>query len=56
MTIDHKKPPKSASDQSARFIEAAKKAEVDESGRKFARVFKRVVIARKPSALNTQKK
>lgn len=30
-------------DQSTRFIEAAKKAGVDESGRKFVKVFKQVV-------------
>lgn len=33
-------------DQSARFIEAAKKAGVDESGRKFARAMKKVALVR----------
>lgn len=34
---------KNIDEQSARFIEAAKKAEVDMSGRKFARAMKKVV-------------
>jgi hypothetical protein len=43
-------PPKKATDkdQSARFIEAAKKAEADESGKTFERAFKKVVQPKKP--------
>ena len=33
--------------QSARFIEAAKKAEADETGKKFERAFKKIVPAKK---------
>jgi len=33
----------SPSEQSARFREAAKKAEADETGKKFERVFKKIV-------------
>lgn len=46
----------SAAEQSSRFIEAAKKAGVDESGRKFARVFKKVMTARKPTEPTAPKK
>lgn len=35
-------------DQSARFIEAAKELGADETGKKFERVFKKVVPAKKP--------
>ena len=35
--------------QSARFIEAAKKAEADETGKKFERAFKKIVRPNKPS-------
>lgn len=35
-------------EQSARFIEAAKKAEVDKSGRKFERAVKKIVPSKKP--------
>lgn len=41
-------------EQSARFIEAAKAAQVDETGEAFERAFKRIVppkIARSPKAL-----
>jgi hypothetical protein len=34
--------------QSARFIEAAKKTGADESGKKFEKAFKKVVKAEKP--------
>jgi hypothetical protein len=34
------------SSQSARFIEAAKKAEADESGKKFERAFRKIVPSR----------
>jgi hypothetical protein len=34
-------------DQSARFIEAAKKIGADESGKKFEKAFKKVVKAKK---------
>jgi hypothetical protein len=33
--------------QSARFIEAAKKAEADETGKKFERAFKKIVPVKK---------
>jgi len=36
-------------EQSARFIEAAKKAEADETGKKFERVFKKIVPPKKPA-------
>lgn len=55
MTIDRKKPPESAGDQSARYIEAAKKAGVDESGRKFARVIEKIVKA-KPRSNGAKRK
>jgi len=35
-------------DQSARFIEAAKKIGADESGKKFEKAFKKIVKAEKP--------
>jgi hypothetical protein len=35
--------------QSARFIEAAKKAEADLSGKEFERAFKKIVKAEKPT-------
>ncbi len=38
---------KSKSGQSARFIEAAKKVEADETGEKFERAFKKIVPAKK---------
>jgi hypothetical protein len=38
-----KKKSESDAEQSARFLEAAKKAEVDESGRMFQRAFKSVL-------------
>jgi hypothetical protein len=41
-----KSPPKN--DQSARFIEAAKKIEADETGKKFERALKKIVKAEKP--------
>ena len=34
--------------QSARFIEAAKRAEVDESGEAFAKAFKKIVPQKRP--------
>ena len=34
--------------QGERFIEAARKAEADESGKKFEKVFKKIVKAEKP--------
>lgn len=34
-------------EQSARFIEAAKKAQADESGKQFERAFKKVVRSKK---------
>ena len=37
-----------AADQRARFIEAAKKAEADESGKAFEKAFKKIVKAEKP--------
>jgi hypothetical protein len=37
---------RNALDQQARFIEAAKKAEADETGKKFERAFKKIVPAR----------
>jgi hypothetical protein len=44
MTIKQKP---SQAEQSARFIEAAKKAGADESGKKFEKAFKKII---KPSA------
>ena len=35
--------------QSARFVEAAKKAEADLSGKQFERAFKKIVKAEKPA-------
>jgi hypothetical protein len=43
-----KKRQESASAQSARFIEAAKKTGADESGKAFERAFKKIVKAPKP--------
>lgn len=40
---------KTKADQSARFIEAAKKIGADETGKKFERAFKKVVKAKKPN-------
>jgi hypothetical protein len=44
-----KKTAKSESTQAARFIEAAKKAEADLSGKEFERAFKKIVKAEKPA-------
>ena len=41
--------------QSARFIEAAKKAEADESGRKFARALKKVMLSKKAESPTTKR-
>jgi hypothetical protein len=41
------KPNKKETDQSARFIEAAKKAEADMSGKQFEKAFKKIVKAEK---------
>lgn len=41
--------------QSARFIEAAKQAEADKSGRKFARVFEKIAKA-KPRSIDVKRK
>jgi hypothetical protein len=41
---------KQAKSQSARFIEAAKKAGADETGKKFERVFRKIVPAKRPRA------
>lgn len=38
-----KRSKKPKASQSARFIEAAKKAEADETGKKFERAFKKIV-------------
>jgi len=43
-----KRSKKSKASQSARFIEAAKKAEADETGKKFERVFKKIASPKKP--------
>jgi hypothetical protein len=40
-------PRKKKTDQSARFIEAAKKAEADETGKKFERAFKKIVPSKR---------
>jgi hypothetical protein len=40
---------KSKSDQSSRFIEAAKKTGADESGKSFEKAFKKIVKAEKPA-------
>jgi hypothetical protein len=45
--ISSKKPLKGQTDQSARFIEAAKKTGADESGKAFEKAFKKVVKAEK---------
>jgi hypothetical protein len=43
------KPPESDNpEQSARFIEAAKRAEVDETGKEFERAFKKIVPEKRP--------
>jgi hypothetical protein len=39
---------KKKSDQSVRFIEAAKKTGADESGKQFEKAFKKIVKAEKP--------
>ena len=39
---------KKGRDQSARFIEAAKKTGADESGKSFEKAFKKIVKAEKP--------
>ncbi len=41
--------------QSARFIEAAKKAEADETGKKFERVFKKIVPTKPQQPARTKK-
>jgi hypothetical protein len=46
--VIHKLPPKPEENQSARFIEAAKKAEADLSGKEFEKAFKKIVKAEKP--------
>jgi hypothetical protein len=40
--------PKKTSNQSARFIEAAKKTGADDSGKAFEKAFKKIVKAEKP--------
>ncbi len=40
---------KSDLDQSARFIEAAKKAGADKTGKAFEKAFKKIVTAEKPT-------
>ena len=42
-------PKKAAASQSARFIEAAKKAGADKNGKRFERAFSKVVKAPKPT-------
>jgi hypothetical protein len=52
MIISHmnavKKSKEKTADQSTRFIEAAKKAEADLSGKEFEKAFKKIVKAEKP--------
>ena len=43
-----KKDTRSANEQSARFIEAAKKSGGNESGKAFEKAFKKIVKAEKP--------
>jgi hypothetical protein len=43
-----RKTTKRKDDQSARFIEAAKKTSADESGKTFEKAFKKIVKAEKP--------
>lgn len=50
-----KRKPVASDQQSARFLEAAKKAEVDESGRAFAKAFKKVVRPSRPTNQSSQK-
>lgn len=47
--VRQRKLPDSSSNQSARFIEAAKQAGADESGKTFERAFKRIVKPKKSS-------
>jgi hypothetical protein len=42
--------------QSERFIEAARKAEADESGERFERVFEKIVSPQKPTSKSPAKK
>jgi hypothetical protein len=49
-----KKRPLTQAEQSARFIEAAKKAEADESGKKFDEAFSKIARA-KPSGRDSSK-
>jgi hypothetical protein len=46
MSQPKKKPRKSPDNQAARFIEAAKKAGVDESGRAFSRAMGKITLAK----------
>jgi hypothetical protein len=48
MNQSSSKESKKTADQSARFIEAAKKAEADLSGKQFEKAFKKIVKAEKP--------
>jgi hypothetical protein len=43
-----RKQKKTSDNQSARFIEAAKKSGADESGKTFEKAFKKIVKAEKP--------
>jgi hypothetical protein len=46
--MNSRKSPRMVDSQSARFIEAAKKAESDLSGKEFEKAFKKIVKKKKP--------